>query len=70
VSEVTGYHDGALRVRVAAAPEGGEANRAIQKLLKRATGARKVQLLRGASSRRKAFLLVGVSEAKVRSVLT
>lgn len=69
VSAIDGFHDGALRVRVAAAPEGGAANRAIQKLLKRATRARKVQLIRGAESRRKTFLLEGVSEVTVRSVL-
>jgi uncharacterized protein (TIGR00251 family) len=70
ISEVTGYHDGALRIQVATPPEDGRANRAIAKLLKRTTGARKVELLRGESSRRKTFLLTGVSEVKVRSVLT
>lgn len=52
---VTGEHDGRLRVVVAAAPEAGKANRAVQALLAGLAGvaARDVELLRGATSRAK-----------------
>jgi len=55
-TEVTGVHDGALRVRVAWPPADGAANAAVIKLLKGIFDAR-VELVGGASSRRKRFLL-------------
>jgi uncharacterized protein len=60
-SEITGVHGDALRIRIAAPAEGGKANQAVVALLRKATGARSVQLLRGASSRRKTLLLVGIT---------
>ncbi|MCC6436709.1 MAG: DUF167 domain-containing protein [Acidimicrobiales bacterium] len=52
---VTGEHDGRLRVVVAAAPEGGKANRAVQQLLAGLAGVapREVELLKGTTSRAK-----------------
>ena len=49
--------DGVLRVRVTAAPEGGEANRAVIALLAEAFGVApsRVTLVRGATSRDKLF---------------
>ena len=35
-TEISGLHDGALRVRLATPAEGGKANRALERLLKRA----------------------------------
>lgn len=58
---VVGEHDGALKVRVTAAPEKGRATKAVAALLQSATGARSVRLERGMTSRRKTFVLVGVS---------
>ena len=48
---------GVLRVRVTAAPEGGEANRAVIGLLAEAFGVApsRVELVRGAASRDKLF---------------
>lgn len=58
-TEITGVHDGAVRIRVAAPPEGGKANDAVRRLLAKTAGCR-VRLLRGPTSRRKVFLLEGV----------
>jgi len=57
-TEVAGLHDGALRVRVAAPPEGGKANKAVVRLISAKTGGR-VRLLSGTASRRKRLLIEG-----------
>jgi len=56
-NEVVEQPDGSLRVRVTAAPEGGEANRAVIALLAEAFGVApsRVELVRGAASRDKLF---------------
>ena len=61
--EVVGWRAGALRVRVTAAPEGGQANRAVIALLARALGVSptSVELVRGAASRDKLFGVGGHS---------
>lgn len=63
-SGVSGMHDGAVRVRVAAPAEGGKANAAIAKILERHLAASRVRLLGGATSRRKRFLAAGVTTAE------
>ncbi len=68
-TEVAGIHDGALRVRVATAPERGRANRAVVRLLKRTTGAREVYLDAGAQARRKRFVVVGLDSVELASLL-
>ena len=67
-SEVVGVHDGLLRVRLAAAPSGGQANRALVSLLAKVTGGR-VELLRGGGSRRKVVRVTRVEMALVVSRL-
>ncbi len=54
---LTGEHDGRLRVAVAAAPEDGKANKAVQRLLAELTGtsARDVELVRGTRHRAKTW---------------
>jgi uncharacterized protein (TIGR00251 family) len=54
-TEVVGWHDGALRIRLAAPPVDGAANEALRKWLAKALKLpqSKVELLRGASGRRK-----------------
>ena len=49
--------DGQIRVSVTAAPEGGKANAAVQKLLAKAMGVPKsrLKLIRGATARDKLF---------------
>ena len=58
-TEVVGYHGDAVRVRVAAPPEKGMANKAVASLLGDVLGA-KVRLVSGATSRRKRFVVVAV----------
>jgi len=65
-TDIVGVHGDAIRIRVAAAPEGGKANRALARLLAEATGATKVELVRGGSSRRKHLILHGVEPDAVR----
>jgi uncharacterized protein (TIGR00251 family) len=59
-SQLAGLHDGALRVRLAAPPVDGAANEALQRWLADEVGLPKsqVQLLRGASGRRKRVKLL------------
>ena len=56
-TKVGGVHEGALKVRVHAVPEKGRANHAIALALAKALRVRKsqVQLVAGATSRRKTF---------------
>ncbi|NNF63677.1 MAG: DUF167 domain-containing protein [Acidimicrobiia bacterium] len=63
-----GFHDGSLRVRVAAPPADGMANREVAKILRGALGVAPV-LLSGATSRRKVFALSGLSVAEARQRL-
>jgi uncharacterized protein len=61
-SAVVGRHGTALKVRVAAAPEGGRANEACVDLLAETFGVKRaqVELVSGPSSRAKQFKLTGV----------
>ena len=61
-SAVAGRHGTALKVRVAAAPEGGRANTACAELLAETFGvtAAQVELVSGPSSRSKQFRLRGI----------
>ena len=61
-SAVVGRHGTALKVRVAAVPEGGRANEACADLLAETFGLTRaqVELLSGPSSRAKQFKLTGV----------
>ena len=68
-TEIVGSHDGALRVRVAAPPEKGRANRAVAKVLENATGTRSAYLLTGGKTRRKRFVIVGVAPADLAARL-
>jgi uncharacterized protein (TIGR00251 family) len=51
VSEVVGYEDDCLVVKVAAPPQGGKANRELVKLLKKYFKAKKVEIVKGHTSR-------------------
>ncbi len=64
-TEVVGPHGDAIRIRVAARPEAGKANRALARFLRDVTGATAVTLEHGAGSRRKTYLLEGVGVERV-----
>ncbi len=67
-SEVVGPHGDALKVRVAAPAEGGEANEAMLRLLSGRVGAI-CRLHRGATSRRKTVLVEGNDASAVARAL-
>ena len=70
-SALVGRHGNALKVRVAAAPEGGRANDACADLLAETFGLKRaqVELVSGPSSRAKQFKLTGVDLDTFRSQL-
>jgi len=63
-TELVGWHDGALRIRLAAPPVEGAANDALRKWLAKELGLTQssVELLRGASGRRKQWALNATPE--------
>ncbi|MEX2419612.1 MAG: DUF167 domain-containing protein [Acidimicrobiia bacterium] len=67
--EIVGEHGDALRIRVAAPPEGGRANQAVVRLLEARFPGHRAVLLSGATTRRKRVLIEGVSLASARSSL-
>jgi uncharacterized protein len=70
-SEVVGWREGALAVRLTAPPVEGAANRACRELLARALGVRKtdVELVSGEKSREKRFRIHGLTDEEVRARL-
>jgi uncharacterized protein len=70
-NELRGWRDGALAVRVTAAPADGDANRAVAKLLAEALNVpvSSVELVRGAASRDKLFRVGALSLDAVRARL-
>lgn len=70
-SALTGFHDGRLRLAVAAPPEDGKANAAVRRLLADAAGVTvsQVSLVRGARSKAKRWLIATTSPEVVRQRL-
>lgn len=66
-SEIVGWADGRLRVRIAAVPADGRANAALEALLADALGVRKtaVNVVGGHTSPRKRVEIVGLDRAEV-----
>ncbi len=69
-SGVIGLHGDRVKVRVAGPPTRNKANAAVVGLLKEATGARRVEIIRGGTGRHKTVVLSGVSVDRVAEVLT
>lgn len=67
-TEVVGEHDGALKVRVAAPPVDGDANRELVRFLAKALGlaSSQVRLVSGATGRSKTLEITGADAAAVR----
>jgi uncharacterized protein (TIGR00251 family) len=70
-TQVQGRHGDALKVSVAAPPQGGRANDAVAKLLAEIFGLKgdAVSIVSGESNRAKRFLLAGLEEDDVRDRL-
>jgi uncharacterized protein (TIGR00251 family) len=68
-SGVAGEHAGALKLAVSAAPEKGKANRALAALLSELLGVRRsqVELVSGAASPAKRFLIRGLTAEELRA---
>ena len=68
---ILGEHAGALKVAVTAPPEDGRANLALLEVLRDWLGVKRsqVELVGGASSRNKVFLVRGVSIEQLSSLL-
>jgi uncharacterized protein (TIGR00251 family) len=69
---IVGKHGGALKVSVTAPPEDGRANEAITQMLRDWLGLKRsqVELIGGATSRNKQFLIRGVSMEALTALLT
>jgi uncharacterized protein YggU (UPF0235/DUF167 family) len=65
--EVIGEHDGSLKVRTAAPPEGGKANRRVGLLVSDLLGGRRGAVIAGTTSRRKHILVYGVAVDDARA---
>lgn len=70
-SEIVGAHDGALKIRVQAAPEKGKANKAVIQLLSKSLGAsvKSVEMISGETSQRKRVRVFGLSAKEVADKL-
>jgi uncharacterized protein (TIGR00251 family) len=64
-------HDGRIKIAVTAPPVDGEANAAVIALLAKSLGVSKssVEVIAGASSRRKTIRIDGVSDAQIEALL-
>ena len=67
-NQVDGFQDGALRVRVTAAPTEGQANAAVIAILAKTLGVSKsrLEIIRGHSSRDKVISVDALTEQEVR----
>ena len=70
-SEIAGEHDGALRVRVAAPPVDGKANRELERFLakKLRVPPSRVSVVAGERGKNKLIRIDGVDESAVRDAL-
>jgi uncharacterized protein (TIGR00251 family) len=70
-SELAGFSEGVLRVRVAAAPEKGKANRELTDYLAGMLGVRKsaVTVVRGTTARTKTVAIAGLGPDEVAAKL-
>jgi uncharacterized protein (TIGR00251 family) len=71
-SVIAGWLGDTLKIKVAAAPERGKANAAVEALLKEALGpsATTVRIVSGTTSPRKVVEIAGASESEIRRKLS
>ena len=64
-------HDGRIKIAVTAPPVDGEANAAVIELLAKSLGVAKsaVEVVAGASSRRKTIRIAGVTEQQIEELI-
>jgi uncharacterized protein (TIGR00251 family) len=70
--EITGLHDGALRVRLMSPPVDGAANEALVAFLADRLGVsrRQVRIVAGFTSRRKTLEIAGIDRARVERLVS
>ena len=66
-SEITGWKDGALRVKIAAPPEKGKGNKELIDFLSRALGIRKsaITIVAGRTGRNKTIAVEGMNREEI-----
>ena len=66
-SEIVGFREGVLKIRVAVPPEGGKANKAVEELLAVALGLKRaaVTVSSGHTSPRKRIVIEGLEPAEI-----
>jgi uncharacterized protein (TIGR00251 family) len=66
-NEITGFSGGVLQVKIAAAPEGGKANRELIAFLSKTLQVKKsaINIIRGENSRHKAVSIEGMSRGDI-----
>ncbi len=69
-SEITGEHDGMLKVKLAAAPERGRANAELISFLSACLKVRKqqVEIIRGETSRAKTIKITGIKARDIQKL--
>ena len=70
-SEIVGFHDGALKVRIAAAPVDGAANAELIKLLVKKFGVAKsdVSIVSGETSKNKRIRINNLSQSRFEALI-
>lgn len=66
-NSIVGVHGDRVKIRVTSPPEKNKANFAVIELMRRVTGARRAEVVRGRTGRHKTVLLTGVTAAAVRT---
>jgi uncharacterized protein (TIGR00251 family) len=66
-NEITGWHDGALQVKIAAPPEKGKANKELIDFLGRMLGVKKsaISIIKGKTGRNKVIAIEGMNREEI-----